>query len=81
MALTLILKMSSSTDSLTSATQIVVKYDKVDGDDGKLVEKLSKVEKAQKPKKLQRSSVRRNIYQSIGFLSTIYKELKLLLEL
>ena len=40
--LTLILRTSSSIDSLTSATQIAVKNDEFDGDDSKLVEKLSK---------------------------------------
>ena len=40
--LTSMLKTSSSTDSSTSATQIAVKYDEVDGGGGKLVKKLSK---------------------------------------
>ena len=38
----LILKMSSSTDLFTSATQIVVKYNRVNDGGGQLVEKLSK---------------------------------------
>ena len=62
--LTSMLKTSSSTTLSTSATQIAVEYDQVDGDGGKLVEKSSKVEKPQKPEKSQRSSVRRNVYQS-----------------
>ena len=64
------LRTSSSTDLSTSVTQSVVKYDKVDGG-GKSVKKLSKgqkivkkSEKPQKPEKLQRLSVRRNVYQS-----------------
>ena len=50
------LKTSLSTDSSTSATQITVAYDEVDGGGRKLVEKLSKSQKiVKKPKKPQRS--------------------------
>ena len=42
------LRTSFLTDSSTSATQLVVEYDEVDGGGGKSVEKLSKVEKPQK---------------------------------
>ena len=51
--LTLMLRTSSSTDSSTSAAQIVVEYNGVDdsGGGGKLVEKLSKVKKPQRPEK------------------------------
>ena len=48
------LKTSSSTDSLTSATQFTIKYDRVNGDGGKLVKKSQKVEKLSKVKKPQR---------------------------
>ena len=52
---------SSSTDSSTSAAQIVVEYNGVDaGGGGKSVEKSSKVEKPPRPQKSQRPSVRRN---------------------
>ena len=66
-------------DSSTRTAQIVVEFDRVDTDDsavGKLVKKLSKSrkiikksEKPQRPKKLQRLLVRKNIYQSINPLS------------
>ena len=50
------LKTSLSTDSSTSATQIAVEYDEVDGGGGKSVEKSSKSRKiVKKPKKPQRS--------------------------
>ena len=62
---------SSSTDSLSSAAQVVVKHDGVDGSGGKSVKKSSKSrrivktsEKLQRPEKLQRSLVRRNVYRS-----------------
>ena len=48
------LRTSSSTDSSTSAAQIVVEYDGVDdsgGGGGQSVEKSSKVEKPQRPEK------------------------------
>ena len=63
-----------------------VKYDEVD-DVGKSVKKLSKIrrivkksEKLQRPKKLQKSLVRRNVYRSTNLPSIRYKELKLPLE-
>ena len=45
------LRASSSTDSSTSATQIAVKYDGVDGGGDKLVEKLSKSRRIVKSRK------------------------------
>ena len=48
------LRTSSSTDSSTSAAQIVFEYDKVGSGSGKLIKKLSKVEKSTKSKKPQR---------------------------
>ena len=75
--LTLILRMSSSTDSSINATQFAVEYDEVDDGVGKLVKKLSKgrrtvkkSEKPQRPEKLQRSLARRNVYRSTGPPST-----------
>ena len=69
--LTSILRTSWSTKSSTSATQSAVKYDEVDGG-GKSVKKLSKgrkiikkSEKLQRPEKLQRLSVWRNVYWGI----------------
>ena len=66
------LKTSSSTDLLTSAAQIVVEFDKIDINGsaiGKLVKKLSKSrrivkksEKPQRPERLKRSLVWRNVY-------------------
>ena len=54
---------------------------------GKSVKKLSKgrrivkkSEKSQRPEKLQRSLVRRNVYRSIDLPSIRYKEFKLLLD-
>ena len=44
-------------------------------------EELLKVEKPQRPKRLQRSSVWRNVYQSTNLPSIRYKELELSLEL
>ena len=74
--LTSILRTSLSTDSSTSATNSVVKYDEVD-DSGKFVKKLSesrkivkKSKKFQRSENLQRLLVRRNIYQNTDFLST-----------
>ena len=53
--LTSMLRTSSSTDSSTSATQIAVEYDGVDGGGGQLVEKSSKsrriVERSEKPQR------------------------------
>ena len=49
--LTSMLRTSSSTHSLTSATQIAVEYDGVDGGGGKSVKKLSKAESFQRPEK------------------------------
>ena len=46
------LRMSSSTDSSTSATQIVVAYDGVGG--GKSIKKSSRVKKSAKSKKPQK---------------------------
>ena len=85
------LKMSSSTDSSSSATQIAVEYDGVNGVDDLLVKKLSKIRQKVKEsskisksfkylKILQRLSVWRNVYQSINVSSIKYKELKLPLE-
>ena len=79
--LTSMLRTSSSTNSSTSATQIAVEYDEVDGGGGKSVTKSSKVYKSQKPEKSQRSSVRRNVYQSTDPPSIRYEELELPLEL
>ena len=42
------LKSSSSTDLSTGVTQIAVKYDGIDGDGGKWVEKLLKIRKISK---------------------------------
>ena len=42
------LRTSSSTDASTSATQILVKYDRVDDGGGKSVKKLSKIQKSSK---------------------------------
>ena len=85
------LRTSSSTDSSTSAAQIVVEFDGVDaggGAVGKSVKKSSKSrrivkksEKPQRPEKLQRSSVRRNVYRSTDPPSIRYEELELPLEL
>ena len=66
----------------------MVKYNEVGGGGGKSVEKSSesqriikkKSEKPQKPEKLQRSSVWRNVYQSTDPPSIRYKELELTLE-
>ena len=65
----------------------MVEYDEVDGGIGKLVKKLSKgqriikkSEKPQRPEKLQRSSVRRNVYRSTDPPSIRYEELELPLE-
>ena len=62
-------------------------YDEVDDSVGKLVKKSSqgrrivkKSEKPQRPKKLQRLSVWRNIYRSTNPLSIKYEELELPLE-
>ena len=53
--------------------QIMVEYNEFDGGVGKLVKKLSKgqkivkmSEKPQRPEKLQKSSVWKNVYQSTG---------------
>ena len=73
--LTSMLRTSLSTDSLASAAQIVVEFDGVDagggGTIGKSVKNLSKSrriikksKKPQRPEKLQRSSVWRNVYRS-----------------
>ena len=76
-AITSILRTSTSTDSLASAAHIVVEFDGFDAssDAGgksvkKLVKKLSngrriikESKKPQKPEKLQRSSVWRNVYR------------------
>ena len=72
----------------------MVKYDEVDGGRSgvfdkpsktriviKKVEKLSKVEKPQRPKKLQRSLIRRNFYQSSNPSSIGNEKLELPLEL
>ena len=60
-----VLKTSSSTNSSTSATQIAVEYDEVDGGGGKSVKKLSKSRKSLNGlKNLQKPSVWRNVYQS-----------------
>ena len=66
-------------DSSTSAAQIVVEFDGVDaggGAIGKSVKKSSKSrriikksEKPQRPEKLQRSSVRKNVYRSTNLPS------------
>ena len=63
-------------------TQIAVEYDEVDGV-GKSVKKSSKSqrivkksEKPQRPEKLQRSSVRRNVYRSTDPPSIRYEELE-----
>ena len=93
--LTSILKTSSSTDSSTSAAQIMVEFDEVDADggaSGKLIKKLSKVKesswspKASKVwknckglKKLQRPLVWKNVYQSTNPPSIRYRELELFL--
>ena len=84
--LTLRLKTSSSTDSLTSAAQIVVEFNRVDAGDGavgKLVKNLSKSRKIVKESKsfkslknLQRPLVWRNVYQSTNLLSLKYQKLK-----
>ena len=65
------LRTSSSTSSSTSTTRITVKYDKVDAGGGKSVEKslgsqriVKKSKKRQRPEKLQKSLVWRNVYQS-----------------
>ena len=87
--ITSMLRMSSSTDSSTSATQIVVDYDGVDGGVvGKSVKKSSKSrrivkksEKSQRPERLQRSLVWRNVYRSTNPPSIRYEELELPLEL
>ena len=82
------LRTSSSTDSSTSATQIAVEYDGVDGGGGQLVEKSSKSRRIVKESKsfkglknLQRPSVRRNVYRSTDPPSIRYEELELPLEL
>ena len=82
---------SDKTDSSASEAQIAVKYDEVDGGRsgavGKSVKKLSKgrrivkkSEKSQRPERLQRSSVRRNVYRSTDPPSIRYEELELPLE-
>ena len=79
-------------DSSTSAARVMVKYEEVDGGRsgavGKSVKKSSKSrriikksEKPQRPEKLQRSSVRRNVYRSTDPPSIRYEELELPLEL
>ena len=80
------LRMSSLTDSSTSAAQIMVEFDGVDAGNsavGKSVKKLSKSrkivkksEKPQKPKNLQRPLVQRNVYRSTNPLAIKYEELK-----
>ena len=79
------LRTSSSTDSSTSATQIAVKYDGVDGGGDQSVKKLSKSRQKLKSlkglKNLQRPSVWRNVYRSTDLPSIRYKELELPLEL
>ena len=85
------LRMSSSTDSSASATQIVVESDGVDtggSGGGKLVKKSSKSRELSKSPKslkslesLQKPSVWRNVYQSTYLSSMRYKELELPLEL
>ena len=52
--LTSMLRTSSSTDSSTSAAQIVFEYDEVGSGGGKLIKKFSKVEKSTKSKTPQR---------------------------
>ena len=65
------LRTSISTDSSTKTTQIAIEYDRVDGSVGKSAEELSKSqriikksEKPQRPEKLQKSLVWKNIYRS-----------------
>ena len=54
------IRTSSSTDSSTTATQIAVKYDGVDGGAGKLVEKSSKsqriVKESEEPQRPEKSA-------------------------
>ena len=83
--LTSMLRTSSSTAH--QLAQITVEYDEFDGGVGKLVKKLSKgrkivkkSEKPQRPEKLQRSSVWKNVYQSTNLPSIRYKELELPLQ-
>ena len=82
--LTSMLRTSSSTDSSTSATQSMVKYDEVDGG-GKLIEKLSKNQKiVKKLKKPQRSEKFAKVIGSEERLPkhrSSVKELKLSIEL
>ena len=53
--LTSMLRTSSSTDSSTSATQIAVEYDGVDGGGGKSVEKSSKSRRIVKSRKTSKA--------------------------
>ena len=80
--------MSASTDLLTSAAQVIVKYDEVNWGRISAVDKLLKswkiVKSLKNPKglkKLHKLSVWKNIYKSTNPPSIRYKELELLLEL
>ena len=75
------LRMSSLTDSSTSATQIAVEYNGVDSGGDQSVKKLSKSRQKLKSlkglKNLQKPSVRRNVYRSTDPPSIRYEELLL----
>ena len=85
-------QISASTDLSASAAPIAFKYDEVGGDKSGAISKsvkksskgqiiVKKSEKPQRPEKLQRSSVRRNVYQSTDPPSIGNEELELLLQL
>ena len=88
------LKISTLIDLSTRAAQVIIKYNEIYKDRSDAIDKplksrkvvknfeeLSKVEKLQRPKKLQKSLVQKNVYKSINLLFIKYKELKLPLEL
>ena len=66
------LRTSSSSDSLISTTQLAIKYDRVDGGGGKLVEKFQNVEKLSKIKKPQKPDKSAKVISSekLSFLTS-----------
>ena len=82
--LTLMLRMSSSTESSTSTVQITVKHDEIDGGGGKLVEKLSKSRRIVRSRKTSKAWRVAKVISSEERLpkyrSSVNKELELLLK-
>ena len=87
------LRTSTLTNSSTSATRVMVKYNEVDRGRSGVISKLVKKsrqkvkEMSKSPqnlkslKNLQKSLIGTNVYQSTNLLSIRYKELQLLFEL